>query len=231
MENKNEDIEYLSSINLNDLKDKASKFPDVQTDKDVTTALSCLCFYHCVRQSNIIYVVQEGLIKTKNNIMEGEFTNNQNDFYQGFDRHIAMSIGKPWLEYGADIFVYGIEHISDTALIYSADPWQMDRKQLSKSFLTKKDFIELASIIVKKKIVYKRGNFNKKEKLDSLELLNKSFERMELKNDKDLLVKDAVNYFSMTNFDHMVFLFLKFWWFSIIMSLLIASMFWVTILQ
>jgi len=190
------DVEALSRKNFNRYVELTKGFDFIEPVSLSIAALNNVCFYHCVRESNIPYVIRQGFLETKNNIYEGEFTNNHNDYLQGFDRHLCFSIGAPWVSYGSHVFVYGVEHLSDTALFFNTDPWEMDREELSNNFLTKADFVSLAVIIARKRVLLTESSCQDAgKKIDLVDLLNKNFKDFELKQDKSLDIKDCVSFF------------------------------------
>jgi hypothetical protein len=155
-------------------------------------ALEGLCFYHCVRDCNIIEVIKSQTIKTKNVVFRGEMTNSTTDIFQGFDHHLSMSIGAPWVEYGPFSFIYGIENLSDTALFFMADPWLHSNKKLQESYFNKADFILLAKLLASKNIVLITKTIGIKVPFISADkLLAWDFRRWEVKQDANLSILDS----------------------------------------
>ena len=221
--------EYLiaSKANLNRVLNKIKKYPIVREDYEVELALKGTCFYHCVRQTNIMQVLKDSEIKIKNEINRAELTNNENDYFQGFDNHLSMSIGKPWNEYGNYQFVFGIDKISDTALIFFGDPWQWTNKTLEKRFVTKRDYIILFKEILKRNLKYysERFIFKARKNADIHWLVEYNFRKFEVKQDINLKLSDADEFMIITGFDNfttrLVRIFWRITWLFVYVSLLV----------
>jgi hypothetical protein len=203
-----------SKANLNRILNKIKKYPVVREDYEVELALKGCCIYHCVRQTNIMQVLKDGEIKIKNEINRAEFTNNQNDYFQGFDNHLSMSIGKPWHEYGPYQFVFGIDKISPTALVFFGDPWQWGNKHLEKRFITKEDYITLFKELLKRNLKYYSERYIHKAKrnVDLHYLAAYNFRKFEIKQDKNLKLHDADEFVVLTSFDNFLMQIIRIFW-------------------
>lgn len=201
--------EYISysAKNLKRIFDKVQKYANVRDECEVELAIQSLCFYHCVRQVNVISVIQEGKIKTKNLIYEGEMSNNHNDYVQGFDRHISLSVGEPWPEYGNYSFVFGIEKISESSMFFFKDPWLFGNRELAENVLTKQDFIELSKILIRKNLmmVSRKILIKKFRKTDLTKLLKYNVRKFEIKQDKTLSISDADEFFMWSRVDNALY--------------------------
>ncbi len=200
--------EKLSTANLQRSLIKLAKFKDKRSDVEVSTAIENLPVYHCVRESNIISVIKTQEIRIKNIILEGEMTNNTSDFYQGFDRHISMGIGRPWVEYGPYSFSFGLEHLSKGALFFKGDPWLWKSDKLSKRFLLRDDFITYAKELCKKNvyIIGRRWAIQLPWKKDLHKLCKHNFSKWEAKNTETLKILDADEFFVWNKFDEFIYM-------------------------
>jgi len=202
------DLEILSKKNLAKLLDKINKFKEVRDGHDVRLALEALPVYHCVRQGNIIEVLRSGEIKVKNQVVQGEFTNQSTDLFQGFESHLSMSIGKPWVEYGPYAFGYGLEHIDEHSLFFCEDPWLWSADEFQNNFLLKNDFIIYATEMLKRNLrritskIYIRV---RSKKADLHKLAEKNFKTWEVKQASNLKITDADEFFPWTGIDEFIF--------------------------
>ena len=213
-----EEYKLSSKRNLSNLLQKITKHKIVWNEFEVDLVLKGLCIFHCVRQANIMNVLKDGEIKVKNLIMEGQMTNNESDYFQGFDNHLSMSIGKPWNEYGPYSFVYGLEDLDEEALFFFKDPWQFGSKHLEHNFLIKEDFIIFARELLKRNLRFINKNFIVKKRLkgDLHQLAKFNFRRFEAKQPKNLKIQDSVEFLVWTNFDSFLETFVRMlwrWWF------------------
>lgn len=199
--------EEISRKNYLAFEDRFKKWKVRNSDESVNLALKGLCFYHCVRDSNILEVIQTQQIKTKNIIYEGEMTNSTTDLFQGFDKHLSMSIGEPWVEYGPYCFVYGIEDLSDTSMFFMADPWQYSNKTLQQSYFTKAEFINLTKLLASKNIILitkRTGIYLPFLSMDSI--LKWNYRKWEVKQDKCLNILEADEFMTWDSLDNILFI-------------------------
>lgn len=196
-------LEEISRANLTRFWAKIHKHKIVRPAIDAQVALDALNLYHCVRQSNIIQVLNDGKILPKNRITYAEMTNNDRDYVQGFDQHISMSFGEPWTEYGPYAFAFGLQHISDDALIFLADPWMFGNKQLQDNFLTKTDYIVLMrELIIRNLIFIGKNSFMKLPWTpDAHWLIKRNCRHFELKQPETLDWHEADEFFVWNHFE------------------------------
>lgn len=221
--------EYIlaSKRNLTKLLDKIKKHKQVYNEFEVKLAMKGLCVYHCVRQTNIAQVIKDGEIRIKNEILRAEMTNNQSDYFQGFDSHLSMSIGKPWSEYGPYSFVFGLEDLSKEALFFFKDPWQFGNKHMEHNFLIKEDFEEFARELLSRNLLFINKNLiiKKPYKGDIHGLAKFNFRKFEVKQPENIKIEKATEFLVWSHFDYFLEVFVRIlfrWYFLLAFVMLIV---------
>ena len=192
-----------SKKNLKRLLRKIQKYPKTRDKEDVDTAVNSLDFYHCIRQENILQVLNDKKIQIKRQIIHAKLTNNSSDFYQGFDKYLSMSIGKPWTEYGPFAFVFGLDKISPNALFFFKDPYKWDAQGLYNNVLVKKDVITLSKELLSRNLLFinKRTIIKAPYKKDLFNLARYNLRRFEVKQPGALKIQDAVEFIAYSGFE------------------------------
>ena len=212
----------LSKRNLNRLLSKTSKYKTINDESKVNAAIQGLCLYHCTNQINITTILRDGFIKTKDNLSGATvMTNNGSDMLQGVDKHISMSFGQPWPEYGNYCFVFGLKHMSEDSLVFFIDPWKLDSHHLEDYVLTRNDFIILLKELLSKNIYFINKDilFKPFWKSNLHELAKYNFRKFELKQSKDLNLKDADEFFIWTRLENFMLGIVRLcwrWWMLVI---------------
>lgn len=188
MEKDKELIKKLSKRNLNEQLEQLKKYKYINNSEDAELAVNCFPLIHCVRGDNVLGVINDGEIKTKNLLSNASVTGFLHDYVQGFDSHISMSIGRPWLSYGQLAISYSLDELGEDTLFFYRDPYLMNTEVLSKNFLIKEDFIILAKEIVMKNIYYK---IQFPAPLKPSTLLMEYFKDYEVKVHHNLKLKDC----------------------------------------
>lgn len=205
------ELKIQSADNLRILLNRVQRFKVKNSDAEVDLVLKSLPVYHCVRDSNIIEVLKSQELKIKNQVVLGEHTNMSTDFFQGFENHLSMSVGEPWIEYGQYAFAFGLEHISDDSLAFSDDPWLWGSEKFQKNTLLKDDFIIYARECLKRNLrrVNKKFYVQIPWKTNLHKLAKTNFCKWEIKHSGNLKITDAEEFFVWNNIDHFVAYFVK----------------------
>jgi hypothetical protein len=192
-----------SQKNLDRLLKKIATYKHKNDIAEVDIVLKSLPIYHCVPASNIINVLKEQEIKVKNQVIRGEHTNNSTDYFQGFENHLSMSVGKPWIEYGPYAFAYGLEHVDERSLVFSEDPWLWGSSKFQDNVLTKDDFVKYARELLLKNMyrLTKKRYIRLPWKTNLHKLAERNFGSWEIKQASNLRLLDAEEFFVWTNLD------------------------------
>ena len=209
-------VEELSKRNLNRILKKISKYKVVNDEAKVNSAIRGLCIYHCTNQVNVCKIIKEQKIKIKSNLDGAtSMTNEGSDMLQGVDKHIAMSIGEPWIEYGEYCFIFSLEHITPTSLVFFIDPWKLESDDFENYFLLRDDFIVLLKELLSRNVFF----FNKKimfkipfRKSNLHKLINWNCRKMEIKQDADLDITTADEFFVWTRLDRFMYGLVRICW-------------------
>lgn len=193
----------LSNIKRDKILSLIKKYPVVNNQTDVDLALKGLDLYHCTNQQNIIKIIQEGEIKTKELSGASKMTNAGTDITQGFQSYVSLSIGNPWYEYGNYCFVYGLDKINDSSLFFFKDPWQLGSKKLQDSYLIKSDFIILIKELLLRDLYLRMGKIVIKKIFSKNlhKLIKTNCKRFEVKNNGNLKLSDSDEFFCWSKTD------------------------------
>jgi len=203
-----EQTKAMSQVNLDKLLKRLSKFKIRRTDHDVDVAMASLPIFHCVRPSNILEVIKSQEIKVKNQVVMGEHTNMTTDFFQGFDNHLSMSIGTPWVEYGPYTFAYGLNHIDETSLVFNADPWLWGAHKMETNVLIKDHFVIYAKELLRRNLYRLNGKIYIPIPIikPSLHwLAKKNFRKWELKQAKSLSILECEEFIVWSGVEEVIY--------------------------
>jgi hypothetical protein len=213
----------ISRENLKKDLDRVSKYKNKNSDSKVNLAIEGISLFHGTSQENIMGILNTGKIKTKNLVGGAEMSNNGSDFVMGLNRHVCMSIGKPWLEYGNYFFTFGLKNISETAFFFKGDPWLYNNKELEESFLTKQDYVKLQRVLLRKNLlqITRKRVIKIPFNYDLHKLVAFNSRKYEVKNDSTLSIKDADEFICFTTFDTYIIIFNKLFGNWVIFAMLI----------
>jgi hypothetical protein len=205
------DLGDISKSNLDKLLKKIGKYKKKRDLLEVEIVLKSLPIYHCVPAPNILNVLQTQTIMVKNQVVRGEHTNNSTDYFQGFENHISMSIGLPWVVYGPYAFAYGLEHIHPRSLAFNEDPWLWGANRFHKNMLTKTDFeIYIKELLMRNLfMITKRFYIQLPWKANLHRIAERNFKEWEIKQAANLSIMDAEEFFIWTNIDQFVYTLLQ----------------------
>lgn len=207
-------IAEYSLNNLLKLGNRLARYKQVRPDFEVKAALDGLNLWHCVRQENIVQVLKDGKILIKKDIKNARMTNSATDYAQGFDQHVSLSIGKPWLDYGPYCFAFGLDKIAKDALFFTDDPYRWSNEMLRKNVFTKLDFILAQSRLLERNMLQlsERWFVKLPFKINLDTLINLNCRRFEIKQTGNLDIDDADEFVLWTKLDEVLYKFVRVFW-------------------